>query len=147
MAPGLDQTVIDPVGNFSNVDEELPPTVPAVIAAPTAAVAYLDSDLRREMTAGFDSRSFSPQIRAWNQIAANHRNPAGFRNCSSHQNLDNSQIAGRHNPAVDCRTAALAVPPYLPGTRIAGLPGIEPVVLQIEVCSCSSPGLRNLAGY
>ena len=135
MASGLDQTVIDPVGDFSNVDEELPPAVPAVIAAPTAAVAYLDSDSRREMTAGFDSRSFSLQIRAWNQIAAARRNPAGFRNCSSHQNLDNSQIAGRQNPAVDCRTAAPAVPPYLPGTRIAGRPGIEPAALQIEVCS------------
>src|SRR5947209_5344896 len=126
MASGLDQTVIDPVGDFSNVDEELPPTVPAVIAAPTAAVASLDSDLRREMTAGFDSRSFSLQIRVWNQIAAGYRNPAGFRNCSSHQNLDNSQIAGPQNlavdcqiagpqnPAVDCRTAAPAGPPYLP---------------------------------
>src|SRR5258706_9090732 len=145
MAPGLDQALIDPVGDSSNVDEELPPTVPAVIAAPTAAVASLDSDLRREMTAGFDSRSFSLQIRVWNQIAADYRNPAGFRNCSSHQNLDNSQIAGHQNPAVDCRTAAPAVPPYLPGTHISAPPDIEPAALQIEVRSCSSPGLRNLA--
>src|SRR5438105_2845176 len=111
MAPGLDQTMIDPVGDFSTVDEELPPTVPAVIAAPTAAVAYPDSDLRREMTADFDSHSFSPQIRASNQIAADHRSPTGFRSCSSHQNLDNSQTAVHQNPAVDCQIAAPAALP------------------------------------
>ena len=135
MASGLDQTMIDPVGGFSNVDEELPPAVPAAVAAPGSVVASPESDLREGTTAGFDNHNFSCQIQAGNQTAAVHRYPAGFRSCPSHQNLDNSQIAGHQNPAVDCRIAAPAVPPYLPGTRIAGHPGIEPAALQIEVYS------------
>ena len=89
MAPGLDQTMIDSVVDFSNVDEELPLTVPAAVAVPGSAGAYPESDLREGMTAGFDNRNFSCQNQAGNQIAAVLRNLAGFRSCSSRMAFDN----------------------------------------------------------
>src|SRR5579864_2755782 len=108
MAPGPGQTMIDSVGDFSNVDEELPPAVPAAVAAPGSAAACPESDLREGMRAGFDNRNFSCQIQAANQIAAALRNLAGFRSCSSHQNLDKPQIAGHQNFA-DCQIAGPVV--------------------------------------
>src|SRR5258706_12326054 len=138
MASGLDQTMIDPVGGFSNVDEELPPAVPAAVAAPGSVVASPESDLREGTTAGFDNHNFSCQIQAGNQTASVQRYPAGFRSCPSHQNLDNSQIAVHQNFA-DRQIAGPVVPPYPSDSQIVDFP--------TRVCWRNPAGWQSLAGY
>lgn len=138
MAPGLDQTMIDSVVDFSNVDEELLLTVPAAVAVPGSAVENLEPDSREGMSAGFDNRNFSRQDQAGNQIAAVLRNLAGFRSCSSHRNLDNSQIAVHQNLA-DCQMADPVVPPYPSDSQI--------VDFRTEICWLNPADWQSLAGY